>query len=184
MVSSKDFSRPLAPEAKAASEVPRVFITLRLGDETFAIDVSRVREVLELTEITRVPSAPSYLRGVVNVRGSAIPVVDLRLRFGLPPGKDSVDTRIVVLDLEVDGERMVVGGLADSVRDVIELTSADLRAPPRLAVRWSPDMVAGLATRNDQFIIVLDVVRVFQSDAPLLAADVETPAPMPAAVYA
>src|ERR1044071_2290395 len=85
------------------------YITFKLGDELFAIDVARVREVLDLSEITRVPTAPPYMRGVVNVRGSAVPVVDLRLKFGLPPTPDTVDTRIVVIELELDGELTVVG---------------------------------------------------------------------------
>jgi len=81
------------------------YITFKLGDELFAIDVARVREMLDLTEITRVPTAPPYMRGVVNVRGSAVPVVDLRLKFGLPATPDTVNTRIVVLELELDGQQ-------------------------------------------------------------------------------
>src|SRR6187431_168011 len=91
------------------------YITFRLGDELFAIGVVQVREVLDMSVITRVPRAPDYMRGVVNVRGSAIPVVDLRLKFGLPGVADSVNTRIVVLELNLDGETVVVGGIADSV---------------------------------------------------------------------
>ena len=91
------------------------YITFKLGDELFAINVGQVREVLDLTQITRVPTAPDYMRGVVNVRGNAIPVVDLRLKFGLPKKEDTVQTRIVVLELELDGEKVVLGGLADSV---------------------------------------------------------------------
>ena len=80
------------------------YITFKLGDELFAINVTQVREVLDLSLITKVPTAPDYMRGVVNVRGNAIPVVDLRLKFGLPKGVDTVQTRIVVLELELDGE--------------------------------------------------------------------------------
>jgi purine-binding chemotaxis protein CheW len=145
------------------------FITFKLGDELFAIDVVRVREVLDLSEITRVPTAPSYMRGVVNVRGSAVPVVDLRLKFGLDPAPDTVNTRIVVLELELDGEPAVVGGLADSVHEVLELDRGEIREPPRIAMRWRADMIEGLAKKADQFIIVLDIARVFATSAPLLA---------------
>jgi purine-binding chemotaxis protein CheW len=146
------------------------FLTFRLGDELFAIPVVRVREVLDLTTVTRVPTAPPYMRGVVNVRGSAIPVVDLRRKFGLTPIDDTVHTRIVVLELDIDGEEVVVGGLADAVDEVLELDSDGLAPPPRLATRWRADLIAGLGTKAEQFILVLDIARVFASDQSLLAA--------------
>ncbi|HEY0195141.1 MAG TPA: chemotaxis protein CheW [Kofleriaceae bacterium] len=147
------------------------YITFKLGDELFAIDVAGVREVLDLTEITRVPTAPPYMRGVVNVRGSAIPVVDLRHKFGLPPTADTVNTRIVVLELELDGELAVVRGIADSVHEVLELERGQLREPPRIAMRWRADMIEGLGKKGEQFIIVLDIARVFATDQALLVAD-------------
>ena len=146
------------------------YITFKLGDELFAIDVARVREVLDLSEITRVPTAPSYMRGVVNVRGSAIPVVDLRLKFGLPAVADTVNSRIVVLELDLDGQFAVVGGLADSVHEVLELERAQIREPPRIAMRWRADMIEGLGKKGEQFIIVLDIARVFATDEAILAA--------------
>jgi purine-binding chemotaxis protein CheW len=97
------------------------YMTFKLGEELFAINVYQVREVLEVLQITKVPTAPPYMRGVVNVRGQAIPVVDLRMRFGLPSVPNSVNTRICVMELEVDGEITVIGGIADSVHEVIEL---------------------------------------------------------------
>jgi purine-binding chemotaxis protein CheW len=147
------------------------YITFKLGDELFAIDVAHVREVLDLTEITRVPTAPPYMRGVVNVRGSAVPVVDLRHKFGLPPAPDSVNTRIVVIELPLDGEITVVGGLADSVHEVLELERSQIREPPRIAMRWRADMIDGLGKKGEQFIIVLDIARVFSTDDALLVAD-------------
>jgi len=145
------------------------YITFKLGDELFAIDVARVREVLDLSEITRVPTAPPYMRGVVNVRGGAVPVVDLRLKFGLPATADTVNTRIVVFELELDGELAIVGGLADSVHEVLEIDQAEIREPPRIAMRWRADMIQGLGKKAEQFIIVLDIARVFASDQALLA---------------
>ena len=152
------------------------YITFKLGDEIFAIPVSQVREVLDLTQITRVPTAPAYMRGVVNVRGSAIPVVDLRRKFGLPPTEDTVNTRIVVLELHLDGETTVVGGIADSVHNVIELEAGEINEPPRLAMRWRSDVICGMGRRDDQFIIILDIDKIFASDAAVLAvaADQET----------
>ncbi|MGB8169330.1 MAG: chemotaxis protein CheW [Chthoniobacteraceae bacterium] len=148
---------------------PAYYITFKLGEEAFAIDVAQVREVLDLTQITRVPTAPSYMRGVVNVRGSAIPVVDLRLKFGLPPVADSVNSRIVVLELQLDGETTVVGGIADSVHEVIELEPGQINEPPRIAMRWRSDLIRGMGRRGDEFIIILDIEKVFASDASILA---------------
>ena len=139
------------------------YITFKLGDELFAINVSQVREVLDLTQITKVPTAPEYMRGVVNVRGNAIPVVDLRSKFGLPAAADTVSTRIVVMELELDGETTVIGGLADSVHDVIELEPAQINEPPRIAMRWRTELIQGMGKQGDQFIIILDINRVFTS---------------------
>lgn len=147
------------------------YITFKLGDELFAINVGQVREVLDLSLVTKVPTAPAYMRGVVNVRGSAIPVVDLRLKFGLPQAPDSVQTRIVVLELELDGEPVVLGGLADSVHEVIELEPAQIDEPPKIGMRWKTELIQGMGRRGDQFIIILDIAKVFSSDdAALLEA--------------
>jgi purine-binding chemotaxis protein CheW len=148
------------------------YITFKLGDELFAIDVAQVREVLEVSQITRVPAAPACMRGVVNVRGQATPVVDLRLRFSLPQVADTVNTRIIVMELELDGERTVLGGIADSVHEVIELDAGNIEAPPRIAMRWRTDFIHGMGKRGDDFIIILDVNKVFSSDELALAAHV------------
>jgi purine-binding chemotaxis protein CheW len=140
------------------------YITFKLGDELFAINVAQVREVLELTQITKVPSAPEYMRGVVNVRGKAIPVVDLRLKFGLAQAADTVHSRIVVMELALDGETAVLGGIADSVHEVIELEPAQINPPPRIAMRWRSELIQGMGRRGDEFIIILDINQVFSSD--------------------
>ena len=139
------------------------YITFKLGDELFAINVAQVREVLELPLITKVPTAPDYMRGVVNVRGKAIPVVDLRLKFGLPSTPDTINSRIVVLELELDGETTVVGGIADSVHEVIELEADQINPPPRIAMRWRTELIQSKGKRGDEFIIMLDINKVFTS---------------------
>ena len=144
------------------------YITFKLGDELFAINVSQVREVLELSLITKVPSAPDYMRGVVNVRGKATPVVDLGLKFGLPTTPDTVNSRIVVMELELDGELTIVGGLADSVHEVVELEQSQINPPPRIAMRWRTELIQGMARRGDDFIIILNINPVFASDVSAL----------------
>jgi purine-binding chemotaxis protein CheW len=155
------------------------YMTFKLGDELFAINVSRVREVLEVLQITKVPTAPSYMRGVVNVRGQAIPVVDLRLRFGLPSVADTVNTRVIVMELNIDGEIAVIGGLADSVHEVIELDPGDINPPPRIAMRWRTDFILGMGKRGEEFIIILDVNAVFSSEELVAVSDSALPARIP-----
>jgi purine-binding chemotaxis protein CheW len=140
------------------------YLTFRLGEEVFAINVFKAREVLDLSHITRVPTAPGYLRGVVNVRGNAIPVVDLRHKFGLPETADTLHTRIIVMDLLIDGQSVVVGGLADAVHEVLELEPHEINDPPSLGMRWRTDLIIGLGRRDDSFIIILDIERVFSAD--------------------
>jgi purine-binding chemotaxis protein CheW len=156
-------------------------MTFKLGDELFAINVSQVREVLEVPQITKVPTAPEYMRGVVNVRGQATPVVDLRVRFGLPKGADTVHTRIIVMELELDGEATVLGGIADSVHEVIELDPSNVNPPPRIAMRWRTDFIQGMGRRGDDFIIILDVNAVFSSEELAVVSELSTQAePVPA----
>jgi purine-binding chemotaxis protein CheW len=149
----------------------RQYMTFKLGGELFAIDVARVREVLEVPPITKVPTSPPYMRGVVNVRGQATPLVDFRLRFGLPPGTDTVHTRIIVMELELDGEATVLGGIADSVHEVIELDPRNIDPPPRIAMRWRTEFIHGMGKRGDDFIIILDANAVFSSDELALVKD-------------
>ncbi len=149
----------------------RQYITFKLGDELFAIDVAQVREVLEVSQITKVPTAPGYMRGVVNVRGQATPVVDLRRRFGLPGAEDTANTRIIVMELDLDGEATVLGGLADSVHEVIELEPGSIDPPPRIAMHWRTEFIKGMGKRGDDFIIVLDVNAVFSSEQLVLLSD-------------
>jgi purine-binding chemotaxis protein CheW len=149
------------------------YITFKLGDEVFAINVAQVREVLELPLITKVPSAPDYMRGVINVRGKATPVVDLRLKFGLAEAGDTVNSRIVVMELELDGETTIVGGIADSVHEVIELEAGQVTPPPRIAMRWRTELIQGMARRGEEFIILLDINAVFSSSDLALASDGE-----------
>lgn len=163
----------------AAAETAQ-YMTFRLGDELFAIAVGQVREVLEIARITRVPTAPDYMRGVVNVRGKAIPVVDLRRRFGLAPAEDTLHTRIIVMELELDGETAVIGGVADSVHDVIELDSSQIDPPPRIAMRWRTEFIRGMGRRGDDFIIILDIDAIFSSEELAIVEGHGATAPEPA----
>ena len=152
------------------------YMTFKLGNELFAINVSQVREILEVSQITKVPTAPRYMRGVVNVRGQATPVVDFRLKFGLSESPDTVHSRIIVMELELDGEATVLGGIADSVHEVIELDPGSINPPPRIAMRWRTDFIQGMGKRGDDFIIILDVNAVFSSEELAVVSEASSPA--------
>ncbi len=89
-----------------------LYLTFQLEDEAFALDVSQVREILDLTSITKVPRAPDFMRGVINVRGSVVPIIDLRMKFGMPLAKSTVDTRIIIMEIFLEGKTTVLGAIA------------------------------------------------------------------------
>jgi purine-binding chemotaxis protein CheW len=146
------------------SESTQLYLTFRLADDMFAAEVSHVREILDAGKITRIPRSPDYMRGVINVRGSVVPVVDMRLKFGMPPVENTASTRIIVLELNLDRELLVLGALADAVKDVIELPSEMTEAPPRIGSQWKTEFIKGIGKQKGEFIILLDVDRIFSTD--------------------
>lgn len=144
------------------------YLTYRLGGELFAVDVRHVREILDVSSVTRVPTAPPYVRGLVNVRGRAVPIVDLHMRLGLPTSADGKHTRFVVLEVPIDGEPCVIGARTDSVHDVMELAAADIEPPRSLGRRWRTDVLRGIARRGEEFVLVIDVAQLFVDDKALL----------------
>ncbi len=163
----------------------KLYLTFQLEDEIFSIDVAQVREVLDMSTITKVPQAPDFMRGVINVRGSVVPVVDMRLKFGLPAVEQTFDTPIVVMELDMDGEITIFGALADSVKEVIELEPDQIEPPPRLGSRWRTEFIKGIGKRDDKFILILDVDRIFSSDElALVQASGEDPSAKQAAISA
>ncbi len=142
----------------------KLYLTFQLEDEIFSIDVSQVREVLDLSTITKVPQAPDFMCGVINVRGSVVPVVDMRLKFGMSAIERTHDTRIVVMELDMDGEITIFGAMADSVKEVIELEPDQIEPPPKLGSRWRTEFIRGIGKRDEYFILILDVDRIFSGD--------------------
>ncbi len=142
----------------------KTYLTFTLDQEDFAVDVAGVREVLDFTAVTRVPRTPEYMKGVINLRGNVVPVVDMRLKFGLPEGEKTVDTCIIVMEVEMEGAVTVIGAVADSVKEVFELEPDDIEPPPRLGTRLESEFVSGMGKRNGDFIIILDVNRIFSTE--------------------
>lgn len=147
----------------------RRFLTLTLEEEYFALDISAVREILDMTDLTKVPQMPSYMPGLVDVRGMAVPVIDLRLKFGMEEGERTVNTRIVILEFGEGEDMSVVGAIADSVKEVLELDDSAIGPPPNISGSKA-DFLAGISRHNDKFIMLLDMGKVFTSDE-VLALD-------------
>jgi purine-binding chemotaxis protein CheW len=138
-------------------------LTMRLEDELFAVEAGSVREILDLVPITEVPNAPEFVRGLINVRGRVVPLADLRVMFGMDRPEPDQDTRIVVMEIEVDGEPTVAGILADKVHDVTEIESASIEDTPKVGMRWRPEFIRGIGKRNGGFIIIPDLGRIFET---------------------
>ena len=136
-------------------------LTFRLGDELFALDVSSVREVLDLVEIRKIPNTPDFMRGIINVRGNIIPVVDIGWKLGIQKTETSLNTRIVVMDFSKDDDCIIVGAMADSVHEVISLDMSLLQDPPSINSRMKTDYIKGIANSNDEFIMLLDLDSIF-----------------------
>lgn len=137
------------------------YLTFKLEDEVFALDITKVREVLDFTTITKVPRTPDFMRGVINLRGSVVPVVDMKLKFGMPKTEKSVNTCIIITEVTVDNETAVVGALADSVQEVVDLESDHIAPAPKIGTRLNTEFIKGMGKHNDRFIIILDIDRVF-----------------------
>ncbi len=142
----------------------RQYLTFRLGDEVFATDVAKVREVLDFTTITKIPRTPEFMRGVINLRGNVVPVVDLRLCFEMSKTEKTVNTCIVVVEMVVDGETNIVGALADSVEEVIDLEPEYIQPAPRIGTKIRTDFIKGMGRRDSQLIMILDIDRAFSAD--------------------
>lgn len=152
------------------------YLTFRLGDEIFAANVKSVLEILEIPRITKVPHSPDSMRGVINLRGNVMPVINTRLRFGLPDVPDTITSCVVVLDVNVEKQNVTLGAVVDAVHEVIEISDEDLQPAPTIGSKYKPDFIRGMFKLNDQFIMVLDLDLIFSSDeASLLQALNEEP---------
>ena len=146
-------------------------LTIRLDDELFAVEAGSVREILDLVPITDVPNAPPFVTGLINVRGRVVPLADLRVMFGMERPEPDADTRIVVMEIDIEGEPTIAGILADKVHDVTDIESASIEEAPKVGMRWRPDFIKGIGKRNGGFIIIPDMRRIFET------TDGRTPSP-------
>ena len=136
---------------------PQQYLTFVLGGESFAIGILAIREIIEYTAPTQVPMTPAYLRGVINLRGAVVPVLDLSIRFGRPGSEPSRRTCIVIIEVAAGEELQQLGLLVDAVNAVVEIAPAQIEPPPAFGTRVRTDFILGMATVDTRFIILLDV---------------------------
>ena len=136
-----------------------------------------MREVLDYPQITRVPRMPDYMCGVINLRGNVVPVVDMRLKFGMSRTEKTVDTCVVIVEADLENEVVVMGVLTDSVHEVLDLAEGDIEPPPRMGTRLNTDFIKGMGKQGDRFIIILDIDKVLSKDEmAVMAAAGQNPA--------
>ncbi len=150
-------------EAQEAIETSQ-YLTFRLDQEMFAVDIGKIREVLEFDKVTKVPQTPEMMIGVINLRGAVVPVVDLRVKFGMGKGERTVDTCIIIIEIQIEEEMTMIGALVDSVNEVMDLDADHIEAPPKIGTKLNTEYIQGMGKQDDQFIIILNIERVFSSE--------------------
>lgn len=140
------------------------YLTFTLNEEHYAVPVAKVREVLEYTRITKLPRTANFMKGIINLRGSGVPVIDLRLKFSMDETPIAKDTAIIVLDVEGTDGSVIVGALADAVHEVVEIAADKVEPAPRFGTKLAAEFIKGVGKRDDAFIIILDIDRIFNSD--------------------
>jgi len=151
------------------SRLATQYVTLGVGDEIFAVEVTRVHEILDLGPVVRLPNAPAHVLGMIDVRRRAVPVIDLRVKLGLSPTEKTEHSRIIVLDVDIGARIVVLGLLADRVYEVTDLSDRAVEPPPDIGMRWRSDYIRGVGRRGESFVIVFDLSRLFSDEeVPLL----------------
>jgi len=139
------------------------YLTFRLAEEQYGLEVLQVREVLEIPSITRVPRMPEFLKGVINIRGSVLSVIDLRIKLGLPEAERTVHSRVVIVEIDYGDERLPIGILVDSVQEVVNLDLSDISPAPHIGTAVDSSFIDGIAKFDNSFIIIVSINRIFES---------------------
>jgi purine-binding chemotaxis protein CheW len=150
------------------------YLTFNLGSELFAVAVKQVREIIEFAPPTRVPSTPACILGVLNLRGTVVPIVDLAIKFGGAPTPVTNRTCTVIVEVTIDGDRIAMGIVAESVDQVAELAADDIEKPPSFGIPVRIDYLLGMARVAETFALILDIDKILSTEE-LLAALEEEP---------
>lgn len=151
------------------------YLTFTLDSEIFALEISKVREVLDFTEVTRIPQTPTYMRGVINLRGTVVPVIDIRNKFAISTADDTINTCIIITEVQFEDTTSVIGALVDSVQEVLDIGSDQIEPPPQIGSRMNTDFLHGMGKHNNHFILILNIDKVFASDELLLLQSNNSP---------
>jgi purine-binding chemotaxis protein CheW len=144
--------------------VAHPYLSFRLGEEVFGVNVAKVLEILEITKITKVPKSPDYMRGVINLRGSVLPVIDTRVKFDMEQTTDTVNTCIMVLNIQMDNDAVILGALVDAVQEVLEISQEHIKAAPTIGSKYKSEFIDGMVKIDEQFIMILNMDKVLSSD--------------------
>jgi len=142
----------------------QTYLSFKLGEEVFALNVLKVLNILEMSPITKVPKSHDYMKGVINLRGNVLPVVDLRIKFGLKENDFTVDTSIIVLSISRKNEETMVGVLVDAVKEVLEFSDAEIVESPSIGTKYNSGFISGMKRRDDSFIMILNIDKVFSTE--------------------
>jgi purine-binding chemotaxis protein CheW len=151
-------------EAGAADTDADQYLTFSLADEEYGVDILRVQEIKGWTPVTQIPNAPAFLKGVLNLRGTIVPIVDLRMRFNLKEIEYTPTTVVIVLSLLTEGRERTFGIVVDAVSDVLNIATADIRPKPDFGTVVDADFINGLATVDEQMVMLLDIDRLLRPD--------------------
>ena len=162
-------SRGQAPATHSA-EGPQQYLTFTLGGEMFALAILNVKEIIEFGTVTEIPMMPAFIRGVINLRGAVVPVIDLSCRFGGQTTQVGRRTCIVIVELLQDDQQYDIGVMVDAVSEVLEIGRADIEPPPAFGARIRTDFIAGMGKVNGKFVIILNIARVLSVEEIALLA--------------
>lgn len=140
------------------------YLTFHLAGEEYAIDILQVREIIEYDALTKVPMTPPWVRGVINLRGSVVAVIDLTVKFGQPESPVGKRTCIVIVEVDLGGERTIMGVVADAVSQVMDLPSQEIMAPPAFGTMVRTDYLKGMGKAGKKFVLILEADRVLSAD--------------------
>jgi purine-binding chemotaxis protein CheW len=140
------------------------YLTFQMSEEEYAVGIPQVREIIEYSAVTRVPKAPAWIRGVINVRGSVVPVVDLAVKFGVAARPVTKTTCIIILEIELDGEDNIMGVIADAVNEVTSFTAEDIEKAPSFGTRVRVEYLLGMAKIGKKFALMLDIHKVLSGE--------------------
>ena len=180
-------ARERSSGVQAASAESAQYLTFMLAGEAFAIGILAIKEIIEYRGLTEVPTMPACVRGVINLRGAVVPVVDLLARFGRTPSAVGKRTCIVIVEVEVEAEqeRQVIGVVVDAVNEVLDISATDIEPPPAFGARIRSDFIQGMGKVRDKFVILLDATRALSLEHPVDAvSEVAEAARPPAACMA